>query len=118
MIPDKWKDKVSAGPGDCLTWSSESLNNAGYPNNGAHRQLYELEFGKGSIPEGHRLHHRCRRPSCVNVFHMIPVTHSQNVTFAHREKRGQMPRSSLRIARYFHNQMTERMRAAVRPEMP
>jgi hypothetical protein len=43
----------------------------------AHRVVYEAVFGP--IPKGHDLHHECENPSCVNPFHLVPVTHRENL---------------------------------------
>ncbi len=43
----------------------------------AHRVIYE--WIKGSIPEGLELDHLCRDRSCVNPWHLEPVTHLENI---------------------------------------
>ncbi|WP_420716357.1 HNH endonuclease signature motif containing protein [Streptomyces sp. H27-H1] len=42
----------------------------------AHRAAYELE--RGSIPEGADLDHLCRIRSCVNPWHLEPVSEREN----------------------------------------
>ena len=46
----------------------------------AHRVVYELLCGP--IPEGLELDHRCHVRSCVNPWHLRPVTHQENVRSA------------------------------------
>lgn len=43
----------------------------------AHRVTYA--FYLGDIPAGLELDHLCRRPACVNPWHLEPVTHAENV---------------------------------------
>ena len=43
----------------------------------AHRVVYELLIGP--IPEGLEIDHLCRNPSCVNPWHLEPVTHRENL---------------------------------------
>ena len=43
----------------------------------AHRAAYELLVGP--IPDGLEIDHLCRNPPCVNVGHLEPVTHAENV---------------------------------------
>ncbi|KKM92270.1 hypothetical protein LCGC14_1220230 [marine sediment metagenome] len=43
----------------------------------AHRVAYKLH--RGEIPAGLELDHLCRTRSCVNPFHLDPVTHAENV---------------------------------------
>ena len=41
-----------------------------------HRQMYELKHGK--LAPGKELDHLCRRPLCIAVAHLQPVTRSEN----------------------------------------
>lgn len=43
----------------------------------AHRRSFEAF--REPIPEGLELDHLCRNPSCVNPYHLEPVTHRENV---------------------------------------
>lgn len=73
----------------CIEWTGAN-NGAGYgmfftewvPGGSdkrvlAHRWAYEYHIGP--IPEGLSLDHLCRNRACVNVFHLEPVTHQENV---------------------------------------
>jgi len=42
-----------------------------------HREIYQAIFGP--IPTGKQLDHLCRHRSCVNPFHLEPVTVKENV---------------------------------------
>jgi hypothetical protein len=71
------------GMAGCLIWT-DRLNEAGYGKvtmeDGfqarAHRIAWLLS-GR-TIPEGMVLDHLCRRPSCINVDHLEPVTNAEN----------------------------------------
>lgn len=43
----------------------------------AHVVMYELLVGP--VPAGMELDHLCRKPSCVEVYHLEPVTHRENL---------------------------------------
>jgi len=43
----------------------------------AHRYFYEF-YHSTRIPPGMQLDHLCRRPACVNPYHLEPVTHQEN----------------------------------------
>lgn len=51
----------------------------------AHCVAYELHVGP--IPDGKILLHACDNPSCVNVAHLSPGTHGQNLRDAHARGR-------------------------------
>ncbi|CDZ92270.1 HNH endonuclease signature motif containing protein [Rhodococcus ruber] len=70
--------------GDCWIWTGP-LNERGYgrtefrgKKHQAHRVAYETAFGV-SIPAGHEIDHLCRNRTCVNPWHLEPVTHRENV---------------------------------------
>lgn len=48
----------------------------------AHRVAYEIWVGR--IADGMTLDHLCKRPDCVNPFHLEQVTNSENVSRARR----------------------------------
>lgn len=48
----------------------------------AHRVAYEIFVGR--LSDGMTLDHLCRRPDCVNPFHLEQVTNSENVSRARR----------------------------------
>lgn len=69
---------------DCHTWEGGLGGNGGYGSfrvRGttvrAHRFIYELLIGR--IPNGLELDHSCRNRRCVNVAHLEPVTHAENM---------------------------------------
>jgi hypothetical protein len=56
----------------------------------AHRVAYET--AKGPIPEGLELLHSCDTPACINVEHLRPGTHAENM--ADSSLKGRMSRGS------------------------
>jgi len=50
----------------------------------AHRFVYETLIGP--IPDGMDLHHRCKKPGCVNPAHLKPVTRSQHTRLHGQER--------------------------------
>lgn len=50
----------------------------------AHRWMWEQV--RGPIPEGYDLHHTCHNRSCVNVMHLVPMTHAAHMKL-HRDER-------------------------------
>ena len=69
--------------GDCLVVQGK-LRPDGYGAIGvegrtrlAHVYLYEQAIGP--VPEGLELDHKCRNRACVNVAHLEPVTHQENI---------------------------------------
>jgi hypothetical protein len=69
--------------GDCWIWqryiSKDGYGRLWYKGQKyvAHKLVYELVFGK--VPDGLTLDHLCRNRSCVNPFHLEPVTRGENV---------------------------------------
>lgn len=83
MLPDRFWQKVTEGPGGCWLWTATKRRNgygvfrvAGVLLT-AHRLAYEDLIGP--IPEGLDLDHLCRVRDCVNPWHMDPVTRSVNI---------------------------------------
>jgi hypothetical protein len=77
-----WKKVAFDNVHLCWEWKAGKDSN-GYGNHrhkgkatGAHRVSYELIIS--SIPEGLELDHLCRNRSCVNPYHLEPVTHKEN----------------------------------------
>ena len=86
----KFRREHPDDPATCWIWTADT--NAGPKAYGrfkvlgrlalAHRVAYELFVGR--IPDGMTLDHLCRRPDCVNPFHLEIVTNSENVSRARR----------------------------------
>lgn len=78
-----WR-KVSLGRGisDCWMWTGATRRQYGVFSLShtkavpAHRYSYELVIGP--IPEGLELDHLCKNKTCVNPYHLEPVTHWEN----------------------------------------
>ena len=85
-VADRFWEKVAPAPADeCWLWQAH-VNSDGYglfyvgPTQTtvrAHRRAYEQLIGP--IPDGLVLDHLCRAPSCVNPWHLDPVTDKVNV---------------------------------------
>lgn len=82
-FPRFWSKVSVTGISRCWFWKA-SLRRAGdgqFKYNGkmiaAHRLSYELLVGV--IPKGLELDHLCRNRSCVNPYHLEPVTHLENM---------------------------------------
>lgn len=74
---------TSTVDGDCWIWHRRK-NQQGYgmvdyegKSVTAHRLSYTAFIGP--IPEGMTLDHLCKVRSCVNPFHLEPVTHQENI---------------------------------------
>lgn len=68
--------------GDCWLWTGQSTHGYGTFALGnrrlrSHRWIYEQM--RAEIPAGLHLDHLCRRPLCVNPWHLEPVTNRINV---------------------------------------
>lgn len=85
---DRFHSKYFVAPDSCWLWvSGIKMNGYGqfhvssekgsYKNVLAHRFSYELI--RGPIPEGLELDHLCRQRSCVNPYHLDPVTRKENL---------------------------------------
>jgi hypothetical protein len=75
--------KYSRQDGDCIRWTGVR-GAKGYGHIGVdgktrivHRVAYELLVGP--IPDGLEIDHRCRVRDCINVAHLEPVSHVENV---------------------------------------
>lgn len=78
-----WPKVQEAGALECWLWTG-SLKSSGYGQiykdgrpHAAHRVAYELLIGE--IPEGLVLDHLCRVRTCVNPWHLDPVTDEVNI---------------------------------------
>ena len=104
--PFPWFDRLAANvtskigpltPEGCLPWLAAKTCGYGVVQVGgriqrAHRVVYETAIGP--IPVGLELDHLCRNRSCVNPFHLEPVTGVENI------RRGES--TSARHARQTH----------------
>lgn len=79
----RWIDRKVTHNGDCWEWTGSKTRN-GYGQVGiggvgrmAHRVFYEYFIAE--IPEGLDLDHLCRLRSCVNPWHLDPVSRSVNL---------------------------------------
>lgn len=76
------EDKYFVAPDGCWLWLG-SIDRDGYGNaktrygRAAHRLTYQAYVG--DIPEGMQLDHLCRQRSCVNPYHLEPVTQQENI---------------------------------------
>lgn len=89
----KWIRADPSDPASCWFWTADT-NDAPKPYGRfkvlgrlalAHRFAYEVFVGP--IPDGMTLDHLCRRPICVNPFHLEIVTNSENVSRMRRLRR-------------------------------
>lgn len=81
-VIERFESKIFVSPDGCWLWIA-GINRDGYGrfklNNmsiGAHRVSYEIYIG--DIPNGKQLDHLCRQRSCVNPYHLEPVTPAVN----------------------------------------
>jgi hypothetical protein len=70
--------------GDCLIWFGDKdpcgygrIRHGGMKGYPAHRLMYELRHGP--IPDGLEVRHKCDNPSCINIEHLEPGTHKENM---------------------------------------
>lgn len=66
----------------CLLWTGVLAKGYGHIRDGdKHRKATQVawKLAGRTIPDGHVLDHLCRRPTCVNVEHLEPVTTAVNV---------------------------------------
>lgn len=76
-------DYVEMDTDGCWIWIGSTVSSGGYGLFSylgryvlSHRWAYEQLRGK--IPDGLQLDHLCRRPACVNPWHLEPVTQYEN----------------------------------------
>lgn len=96
LLPGKTKaDKLRLNvrpEGDCLRWTGcHSTTGYGYiqkPDRSGRTQVHRLayELFVGPIPADLEIDHLCNVRDCVNVEHLEPVTHAENLRRA-RERR-------------------------------
>lgn len=90
-VVSRFEDKISEGPGGCWLWLA-AKDPDGYGkfqvvrrSERAHRWSYEYHIG--SIPDDLVIDHLCRNRSCVNPWHLEPVTGHVNATRGERAQR-------------------------------
>jgi hypothetical protein len=75
---DRLSEKLVEDDG-CWLYTGH-LDRRGYARvDGGLGHRFTYEFYIGDVPLGLELDHLCRRPSCVNPWHLEPVTHAENV---------------------------------------
>lgn len=82
----RFLSKVKSSPTGCLEWQSYK-NPRGYGKFRIGGRLgksvlayrFSYESSIGPVPDGKELDHLCRNPSCVNPFHLEPVSHHENM---------------------------------------
>ncbi|MDQ6875417.1 MAG: HNH endonuclease [Actinomycetota bacterium] len=76
-----WTKVAPAGSNDCWLWQGSTTPVYGIFFDTvrylAHRWAYESLIGP--IPEGLQIDHLCRTPTCVNPWHMEPVSQRVNI---------------------------------------
>lgn len=67
----------SGGPESCWPWLGAKKQGYGrFDDVPVHRFAFEL--AGGHIAEGMQLHHQCQNRACVNLAHLVPMTHAQH----------------------------------------
>lgn len=80
---DRWLNKKVIANGECWEWTGSKTRNGygqvgiGGVNQMAHRVFYAYFIAE--IPNGLDLDHLCRLRSCVNPYHLDPVSRSVNL---------------------------------------
>ncbi len=82
-LPARYWDKVRPQSNGCWLWMSH-LNWKGYPEfwfDGRSRMAHRFAFQRlvGSVMDGLTLDHTCDTPACVNIEHLRPATHRDNI---------------------------------------
>jgi hypothetical protein len=100
-LRERFESKLRPGPGDCWAWGGAHFKQTGYccfsikradgkwRPTVAHRVAYELYIAE--IPPGLVIDHLCRNRSCVNPWHMEPVTFAENVRRGWLANQGGLP---------------------------
>lgn len=80
---ERWFSRCITASGECWIWTGGSSRNGygqtkfGGRNWMAHRIFYT--YFVADVPDGLDLDHLCRTRSCVNPWHLEPVTRSENL---------------------------------------
>lgn len=82
-VPQRFLDKIRVDEFGCHVWTG-ALSEKGYAlfqvnrtTKKAHRWLWTQV--RGPLPPGLELDHTCRNRACVNLDHLEPVSHRENV---------------------------------------
>ena len=102
------------GKEQCWPWLGSISQRHGYGKfgqRGAHRVAYEHFIGP--VPDGLQLDHLCRVRSCVNPWHLEPVTVGENIRRGHAARGTLGGRTGVRKReaqrRYRERKRTERL---------
>lgn len=85
--------------GECLVWTGlvtsdgYGLIRVGKRKRLVHRVAYRLTHGADALPDDVILLHKCDNPPCVNVSHLTPGTHADNVHDCMTKGRGDCPKA-------------------------
>ena len=84
-------ERIVPQPNGCWAWKGHDLTsyvNVASPHHHSianYRLVYQV--CRGSIPDGHHLHHECRNPGCCNPNHLVPLTGSDHSALHQAERR-------------------------------
>lgn len=80
-------DRLIIRESGCVGWHG-AVDGRGYPHFSSGGKTYRVfrylyQQFRGPIPDGHQLHHECRDKTCVNPWHMRPVTRREHYVDIH-----------------------------------
>lgn len=78
-LPERWQAQICCEPEtDCWMWTGELTPNGYARLHGGMAHLIIWDFFGGQQFPRSRLHHGCRRKSCVNPAHLRPLTQKEH----------------------------------------